>query len=78
VRQEYKDLLTDAWDTVKDIARPAVRTAKVSWREAFRIFRHSVGPAIWERIVGLAIMCLVATFLVTVFKIWVALARLTK
>jgi multisubunit Na+/H+ antiporter MnhF subunit len=55
-----------------------VRTVKVSWREAFRIFRHSVGPAIWERIVGLAIMCLVATFLVTVFKIWVALARLTK
>jgi predicted membrane chloride channel (bestrophin family) len=74
----YKELLREAWETTKDLARPAVGVARLSWRETFRVFQKSVVPAIWERLVGLFIFGLVCAFLVMLFKLWYELMRFSR
>jgi predicted membrane chloride channel (bestrophin family) len=73
-----KEMLREGWDATKDLVRSTAGVARVSWREAFKLFRKSVVPAILERIVGLFIFGLVCAFLVVLFKIWYGLMRISK
>ena len=52
-----------AWDVVRDIAGPATKPIQLSWREAMRILRKSVAPALWERLVGFCIFVLALAIL---------------
>jgi predicted membrane chloride channel (bestrophin family) len=74
----YKELLREGWDTTKDLVKSTAGVARVSWREAFGLFRKSVVPAIWERIVGLFILGLACAILVVLFKIWYELMRISR
>jgi predicted membrane chloride channel (bestrophin family) len=74
----YKELLREGWETVKDVARPTVHVVKLSWRETFKLFRRSVLPAIWERIVGIVIFGLLIGIIAGIVKVWYLLMSLAR
>jgi len=75
---DVKDLLRDSWDTVKDIARLPVRTAKVTWRQAFKLFEKSLGTAILERVAGFIVLALIVAALVVLIGLSYDILRAVK
>ena len=71
----YRELVTEAWETVKDATRPAAMMGRVTWRAAFGLLRRSIGPAILERFVGLVVMAAVIVGFVELWALLVGLMR---
>lgn len=69
IPQPLRDLARDAWDVVRDIAGPAGRTARLSWREAMRILRRSIVPVLVERVIGICIFSVMVAFAVMILRL---------
>jgi hypothetical protein len=69
IPQPLRDLVRDAWDVVVDVAGPARRTAKVTWREAMRILRRSLLPGLLERIVGSLLFAVLIIFVLMILRL---------
>jgi hypothetical protein len=69
IPQPLRDLASDAWDVARDIAGPAGRTARITWRESMRLLRRSLVPGLVERLVGLCIFTMLVAFVVVIMRL---------
>ncbi len=69
IPQPLRDLARDTWEVVRDIAGPAGRTARLSWREAMRILRRSLVPVLVERVIGICIFSALVAVVVMILQL---------
>lgn len=69
-----KELAREAWEVARGISKTSL--AHLSWREAIKIMRRSLGAAVCERVVGIVVLgtvvCALFGALYLVLKLWTA------
>jgi hypothetical protein len=74
----YKDLLREAWETIKSTTTTPTKQAPLTWQEVFRLFRRSVVLAIWKFFIGFSVFVICLVVLLTAMRVWSEIVQFTK
>jgi hypothetical protein len=74
----YKEMLKEAWETVKEVTSTPLSPQKLTWKEVFRLLRRSLVLGLWRGLVGFVVFFVMLFAVLAVLKLWAEIVHLLR
>lgn len=74
----YKEMLKEAWETIKEVTATPLKREPFTWKDTFRLFRRSLVFGILRCIFGFVVFFGLLLIFLAFVRIWDELLRFVR